>query len=289
MQRLPIILALFLFIAACGVSEISMKPFPVEEPIIIAHRGASAYTPEHTILAYEAAKEAAATYIEIDLQMTKDGVLVAMHDEKVDRTTDGTGFVKEYTLDELKQLNAGKWFNQTFPDLANKQFESLEVPTLEEIFLYFGDEVNYYIEMKSPGIYNAMEEKLLALLKQYNLIQVNEGLPRVIIESFNEDSLTKVYQLEPRLTLIKLYSFNEEEAALSVQEYNRLRSYASGIGVNLNSVTTDFIQEVQQNGLQIHLYTIENEVEMKKALNLKSNGIFINNPDLGIRIKDEFD
>src|SRR5438128_113484 len=109
MQRLHVILALFLIVAACGVSEINMEPFPVKEPIIIAHRGASAYTPEHTILAYEAAKQAGADYIEIDLQMTKDGVLVAMHDEKVDRTTDGTGFVKEYTLEELKQLNAGKW------------------------------------------------------------------------------------------------------------------------------------------------------------------------------------
>lgn len=289
MQRLPVILTLFLLIAACGVSEISKAPLPVEEPILIAHRGASAYTPEHTILAYEAAKQAGATYIEIDLQMTKDGVLVAMHDEKVDRTTDGNGFVKEYTLEELKQLNAGQSFNRTYPDLANKQFENLEVPTLEEIFLHFGDDVNYYIEMKSPGIYVGMEAKLLALLKQYNLIHVNEGLPKVIIESFNEDSLTKVHQLEPRLPLIKLYSFKEEAAALSVQEYNRLRSYASGIGANLNSVTTDFIQEVQQNGLQIYLYTIVNEVEMKQALNLKPNGIFVNNPNLGIRIKDEFD
>ena len=112
MQRLPVIITLFLLIAACGISEISKAPLPVEEPILIAHRGASAYTPEHTILAYEAAKQAGATYIEIDLQMTKDGVLVAMHDEKVDRTTDGNGFVKEYTLEELKQLNAGQSFNR---------------------------------------------------------------------------------------------------------------------------------------------------------------------------------
>ena len=73
-------------------------------------------------------------YIEFDLQMTKDGQLIAMHDEAVDWTTDGTGFVKDFTLAEIKQFDAGSWFNETYPQYAKPEYEGLKVPTLEEVF-----------------------------------------------------------------------------------------------------------------------------------------------------------
>ncbi len=104
----------------------------------IAHRGASAYAPEHTIAAYKLGQQLRGDYIEIDLQMTKDGHLVAMHDETVNRTTNGTGLVKEHTLEEIKQLNAGSFFNEKHPSLAKKEFEDAKVPTLEEIIETFG-------------------------------------------------------------------------------------------------------------------------------------------------------
>jgi len=81
----------------------------------VAHRGASGYAPEHTLLSYELGESMKGDYIEIDLQMTKDGELIAMHDETLDRTTNGTGLVKDYTLEEIKQLDAGSWFNEKYP------------------------------------------------------------------------------------------------------------------------------------------------------------------------------
>lgn len=283
MRKIGIILIFSLLLAGCGDSKVNTHKISSADFFIIAHRGASAYAPEHTIFAYELAQRMEATYIEIDLQMTEDGILVAMHDQQVDRTTNGVGFVKEYTLEELKQLNAGKWFNDAYPDLAVKSFENLDVPTLEEIFSRFGDEVNYYIEIKSPKIYEGMEEELISLLHQYNLIRTDEGLPKVIIQSFNEDSLRKVHELEPGLPLIQLYRFNDE-AALSEQDFTRLSTYASGIGVNISSVQTSFIQEVQLNGFKVHLYTSksEPEIEMRKILQLKANGVFTDTPNLGV-------
>ncbi|WP_391206297.1 glycerophosphodiester phosphodiesterase family protein [Psychrobacillus sp. L4] len=288
MRKIISLLTVLLLVVGCENNKKSLEPITSEDFLIIAHRGASAYAPEHTISAYEIAQQAYADYIEIDLQMTKDGVLVAMHDEKVDRTTDGVGFVIEYTLEELKRLNAGRWYNSANPGLANKEFEDLKVPTLQEIFSHFGNDVNYYIEMKSPKIYKKMEEKLVSLLIQYNLIRANGELPKVIIESFNEDSLTRLHQLEPKLPLIQLFHF-KEEATLTVQHYNRLSNFASGIGVNIGSVDNNFIQEVQLNGFQIYLYSINNEIEMKKALNLKANGAFTNNPFMGISVRTEFE
>ena len=273
------ILVSLCLVAGCDNQKNVIQPISDDKILSIAHRGASAFAPEHTMIAYEIALQEDVDYIEIDLQMTKDGVLVAMHDENVDRTTDGTGFVKEFTLEELQKLNAGKWFNEAYPGLANREFDQVQVPTLEEIFSYFGDDVNYYIELKSPRIYKGMEEKVVALLKKYNLIQDGYDLPQVILESFNEDSLTKLHSLEPKLPLIQLFSF-KEKAVLSHSDYERLRAYASGIGLNIKSVDQDIIQEAQLNGLQVHLFSIKNEMDMKKAIQLHANGIFLDDPTL---------
>ncbi|MEK3979334.1 glycerophosphodiester phosphodiesterase family protein [Psychrobacillus sp. FSL K6-2836] len=286
MRLLFFILVILCLVAGCDNQDGNIQPIANDKFLIIAHRGASAFAPEHTMIAYEIAHEADVDYIEIDLQMTKDGVLVAMHDEKVDRTTNGTGFVKEYTLEELKQLNAGKWFNEEYPGLANREFEQEEVPTLEEIFMHFGDDVNYYIELKSPRIYKGMEEELFALLKKYDLIRETQDLPKVIVESFNEDSLTNFHALGPALPLIQLFSF-KEKATLSHSDYKRLQTYASGIGVNIKSVDQDFIHDAQLNGLQVHLYSIKNEIDVKNAFRLDVNGVFIDNPTFGEHLPQE--
>lgn len=280
MRSLFTILVGICLVAGCDNTENSIQPISNDKILIIAHRGASTFAPEHTMIAYEIAHQGDVDYIEIDLQMTKDGVLVAMHDEKVDRTTDGTGFVKEYTLEELKQLNAGKWFNEAYPSFANREFETEQVPTLEEILLHFGHDVNYYIELKSPRIYKGMEQELFTLLKKHNLIGEDQDLPKVIVESFNEDSLTKFHALEPTLPLIQLFSF-KEKAALSHSDYKRLQTYASGIGVNFKSVDQDFIHDAQLNGMKVYLFSIKTELDMKNALRLDANGVFTDNPNFG--------
>lgn len=99
--------------------------------IIIAHRGASGYAPEHTMEAYKLAVEMGADYIEIDLRMTSDGILVVMHDESVNRTTNGKGLVSSQSIKNLKELDAGTWFNEAFPDKAKNYYVGLKIPTLE--------------------------------------------------------------------------------------------------------------------------------------------------------------
>jgi len=101
--------------------NINMKSFAV-----IAHRGASGYAPEHTLVAYKMAMDMGADYIEFDLQQTKDGVLICLHDETLDRTTNAkeifakreSYYVSEFTIDEIKKLDAGTWFNKIYPDKA---------------------------------------------------------------------------------------------------------------------------------------------------------------------------
>ncbi|WP_325167748.1 glycerophosphodiester phosphodiesterase family protein, partial [Staphylococcus cohnii] len=103
----------------------------------IAHRGASGSTPEHTFVAYDKAIELDADYIEVDLQMTKDNKLIAMHDSKVDRTTDNTGYVKDKNISQIKKLDAGSWFD--------KKYKNEKVPELAEILKKYYKKSNLYI------------------------------------------------------------------------------------------------------------------------------------------------
>ena len=132
----------------------------------IGHRGASGTRPEHTFAAYDRALELGADYIEQDLQVTYDGVLVVLHDTTLNRTVRGpaencTGAVDTKTLAQIKTCSAGAWFGA--------EWEGEKIPTLEEVFQRYGKTVNYYIETKSPDPEDKMEERLLALLDKYDL------------------------------------------------------------------------------------------------------------------------
>lgn len=247
-----------------------------EDFIIIGHRGASKYAPEHTIPSYEMALELGADFIEIDLQRTQDGVLVAMHDSNVDRTTNGKGPVNSFTLTELKKLDAGSWFNEKNPDHASPTYESLKVPSLEEIFEHFGSEVNYYIELKNTTGEEGMEEELISLLKKYDLIKKQSM--NIIIQSFNDNSLRKIHQMEPDLPLIQLLSF-KYPALITNAELNDIKTYAYGIGLNFNRINNDFIQKVHEANLVIHPYTVNKTSEMIDLIESGVNGAFTDVPD----------
>src|SRR5699024_8657085 len=196
-----------------------------------SHRGASGYAPEHTFYSYDKSHNAmGASYIEIDLQMTKDGHLVAMHDETVDRTTNGTGRVDSYTLKELKQLDAGSKFNAANPQYANSNYVGAKIPTLDEILERYGTNANYYIETKSPDVYPGMEEAVLKTLNNHNMLNeqsLNQG--HVLLQSFSPESLSKLHQLNSNVPLIRLLD-KGELLSLTQQDFNQIRQYAIGVG-----------------------------------------------------------
>lgn len=247
--------------------------------LIVAHRGASGYAPEHTIASYELGEKDNGSYIEIDLQMTKDGHLVAMHDETVDRTTNGTGFVKDITLDEIKKLDAGSWFNDMYPEYANEAFKELEVHTLEEIFQTFGNDANYYIETKSPIKYRNMEEKLLELLDIYQLTSHNDDTNHVIIQSFSSESLEKIHELNPNILLVQLLVYTGK-ASISDKQLAAIKKYAIGIAPNFPSINQAYVEKARKSGLDIHSYTINDKEEMDSALLWGVTGVFTNDPEL---------
>ncbi|MDX5864551.1 glycerophosphodiester phosphodiesterase [Bacillus cereus group sp. BfR-BA-01119] len=238
----------------------------------IAHRGASAYAPEHTIAAYKLGQQLKGDYIEIDLQMTKDGYLVAMHDETLNRTTNGTGLVKEHTLEELKQLKADSSFNEKHPNLAKKEYENAKVPTLEEVIEVFGHDANYYIKTKSPDEYPGMEEKLLEIINHYEIQD------KVIIQSFSEESLQKIHNLNINIPLVQLLSY-KKAVQLTELEIKKYKTYCIGLGMNYKYIDSAYVKKIKKHGLEVHPFTVDNEQDMKRLLLWGVDGIFTNYPD----------
>lgn len=245
----------------------------------VSHRGASGYAPEHTITSYQMGEKMHGDYIEIDLQMTKDGQLIAMHDEKLDRTTDGTGLVKDYTLDKIKRLDAGSWFNEAYPQYAKPEYVGLQVPTLEEIFLKFGKNASYYIETKSPNIYPKMEEELLRLVNKYSI-----NKKKLLVQSFSPDSLKIMNELDPSLKLIQLLSY-KGNAVITDDEITKIKEYAIGIGPNHTYLNKEYIQKVVNRGLEIHPYTVNFKERMLQLIDWGVTGMFTNFPDLLNQVK----
>ena len=201
-----LLLFILLLISGCNEKSVERGSLPNDYFLIIAHRGASAYAPAHTIASYDLAVKWEQTYIEIDLHRTVDGKLVALHDPFV-LYEGGQMLVSNSTFDELNRFSPGKEFNKKYPVNAQLDFENLRIPDIEQILSHFDGTANFYIEIKSPISYPGIEEELLEILRKYDLLNNKSEIPKVIIQSFDENSLKRIFELDSSIPLVQLYSF----------------------------------------------------------------------------------
>ena len=156
-------------------------------PFVVAHRGASADRPEHTLAAYELALKEGADGVECDVRLTRDGQLVCVHDRRVDRTSSGTGVVSEMTLAELRELDFGSWHASWRPDAGDDMTDLLTLERLVELVLDWHRPVKLFIETKHPVRYGALvESKVLALLHRFGIATpASADLSRAVVMSFS--------------------------------------------------------------------------------------------------------
>jgi glycerophosphoryl diester phosphodiesterase len=229
----------------------------------IAHRGASGHAPEHTFAAYDLALEMGADYIEQDLQLTSDGVLVCMHDDTLERTGGRPDRIDSLPLAALEQVDVGSWFDARFADAR--------VPTLEAVFRRYGHDARYYIETKDPDTADRMEERLVELLREHDL----SG--RVFIQSFSAQSLRKVRALDPSLPLIQL--IGHRGSAAIRDRLDEFAEYAFGVGPHKRSADAELIDAAHARGLHVHPWTLDEPEELERARELGADGAFTNFPD----------
>lgn len=303
MQRHLLVTSITLGLFGGAATTALAESTPLEEQLkelesfqVIAHRGASGHAPESTMAAYELAHEWGVDYLELDAQITSDGEVVVFHDDTIDRTSDGEGEINDYTLEELKALDTGTWFNEQNPDSADTAFEGAQILTLDELLEHFGHDARYYIETKSPQLNPGLEEALVALLEEHDLIESG----RVLVQSFEQDSLLKVHELNENIPLIQLvwYYPSEEKNGRLVEwtnvtpgpeditdkDFQAVADYAVGLGTNFiyegeEVIDADFIRQANDNGLPVHVYTINEADEMERLMEMGVNGLFTNYPD----------
>jgi glycerophosphoryl diester phosphodiesterase len=249
--------------------------------LVIAHRGASGYAPEHTFAAWDLALELGADYLEQDLQMTRDGVLVVMHDETLDRTARGCGGrVIDHTYDELRACDAGSWFNDTYPERSRPDYVGQPVPTLDAVLGRYGDRASFYIETKNPASAPGMEEALLSLLERHGLLEPAVREWRVLIQSFSEASLRRIHALDSRLPLIQLVHARWATPRSIEGRLSRIREYAVGIGPSWRDVDAQLADAARRHCLELHPYTVNEPTLMQRLAGFGVSGMFTDVPDV---------
>ena len=216
---------------------------------ILAHRGVSLTAPENTMSAFAAAVEQGLAGIELDVQMSKDGHLIVIHDERADRTTNGKGLVKDMTLEEIKNLDAGSWFAE--------KYSGVKIPVLEEVLELIGQrEFIINIELKSGIIqYPGLEERVLKAVKKCGL------LDRTILSSFNHYSLLKIKEISEDARIGVLYY----AGLVDPWEYGRnLKAYS--LHPFFPSVTEQMVKECLEQGLQVIPFTVKDKETAKKLI-----------------------
>jgi len=228
-----------------------------------AHRGASAVCPENTMAAFHRSLELGATGIETDVQMTKDGQLVLIHDEILNRTTNGTGYVKDRTMEELRALDAGSWFAA--------EFAGAKLPALTELLeLLQGTDIILNIELKNGVfLYPGMEEKLIAAIRAFNM----SG--QVILSSFNHYSLAYCHSLAPEIRTGILYM----EGLYRPWDYAATLG-ASALHANHYAVLPEFVKEAAARGIDYHPFTVNDPQRMEALIEAGVSGIITDYPDL---------
>ena len=228
--------------------------------LVIAHRGASGHAPENTLAAFKKAVSLGASFIETDLHLSRDAHFVAIHDDTVNRTTNGQGKVHDLTLADLRKLDAGSWFGS--------EFTGERIPTLEEILDFAKkNDVVFYLELKSTGAWGG-EHALISALRQ------TSEVARTVVISFDAAILEALRKIEPTLMTGLLFE----------GQIDRPLERAVGVGarqlaVRRDLVTPALLEEARKKDLQVVCWTVNQPAHMRMLIEAGVDGIISDYPD----------
>lgn len=226
---------------------------PVE---VTAHRGYSAVYPENTIPAFKGAIQVGADWAELDVQQTADGEVIVMHDSNLKRTTGLDKEVWQVTWDEIKDLDNGSWFD--------KKYQTVRIPTLEEVLKVCRGKIHLNIEIKSSGHDKDLEEQVAKLLKKYHMRDT------CVVSSLKYDSLRKIKQADDSI----------ETAYITSVSYGNFTDleYADGYSVESTLLSKSFVNKAQKAGKQIYVWTVNSEERLEKVVGMGIDNVITDDP-----------
>ena len=276
-------------VASAGVATMMFAPPAVaaEQPehvrvVNTAHRGAMGYAPENTLAAFRLGVEQGSDLIEADVQRSKDGVLVLIHDTTLSRTTDveqvfptrAPWRVEDFTYEEIRRLDAGSWFSE---DYAGER-----VPTMTEMVqLIRPTRAGILMELKSPALYPGIEEQVAEEFASFpGYVQSAVRAQRLVVQSFDWDSMARYHEVQPSVPVGLLG--RPAEARLP-----ELSTWADQINPNFRTYDAAYVDNVHQLGMEVHAYTVNRPEDMHLVLDRGVDGLITNFPDVLEDVLDE--
>ena len=289
LRSLIVLLVVALVLIWVFTPDALSKPYyeSIDPPLVIAHQGGDGIWPGDTMYAFEKAVEIGADVLEMDAHITKDREIVLLHDEEVDRTTNGTGLIEEMTIDELKQLDAAyQWSNdggQTFPFRG----QSIQVPTLEELFQKF-PQMRYVIEIKLTQ--NPIDKPLCALIRQYEMQE------KVMVASFHDEAMQNFRETCPEIatsasrTEVRNFVLLGKvflSGFISPSYQSIQPPYDPKESLNIPIMTERFIREAHAKNVKVEPWTVDDPELMKQYIEWGVDGIMTDRPDLMVEVLRE--
>ena len=291
MKVKPLPIFLLLILLAVGISFIVNPRAPanpyyldVSRPLVIAHQGGDGIWPGDTMFAFERAVEIGVDVLEMDAHITKDGEIVLMHDETVDDTTDGTGWIEDLTLKQLKKLDAAHDWSiddgMTFPNRG----QGIQVPTLDEVFEKF-PQMRYVIEIKLTE--NPIDKPLCELIRKFNMQD------KVVIASFHDEAMqnfriacpevaTSASRTEVRNFVLLGKAFLSGFIVPQYQSIQPPFDPSESLGITI--MTQRFIREAHAKNIKVEPWTVNDPELMRQYIEWGVDGIITDRPDLMIEV-----
>ena len=250
---------------AAIVEQLAAWPQP-GRTLVIGHRGAMGYAPENTLASFELALQQGADFVELDVHLSRDGQVVVMHDERLERTTDGRGLVRDWSVSELRRLDAGAWFDP--------RFAGERVPTLQEVLEWAAGRTRLAIEIKNgPLYYDGIEARVVELLRRHDLRQ------QAIVISFDHQALRRLRALDEGLLTGALYSCRPADPV----------GLAAAAGAQVlephwSHVTPADVAAAHAAGLLVSTWTTSDPDTMRGLIEAGVDGIATNHPDVLTRL-----
>jgi glycerophosphoryl diester phosphodiesterase len=270
-------------------------------PAVIAHRGLSFWAPEETRAAYLLARELGADYLEADVQRTRDGVLIALHDDTLARTTNVATVFPErrdrgpeaFTWDELQRLDAGSWFNAAHPERARPSYGGQRILRLAELLDLAREPTRaaspgpgVYLETKDPGKYPGYERELVALLQARGWLAAAPALAPapVLFQSFDTASLARLRELAPEVPRVLLVDRVDVAHRPWASFVEQARELGCGLGPSGYEGMPWHTGPAHRAGLLVHHYTVNSNWQLRLLRQLGSDGVFTDTADLALAV-----